>query len=561
MKLSSIPQIYRHLGRWYEILTVLSKYELAAWIGRLGPEFAKDLLKTRGGEAIARLPWETRLRLALIELGPTFIKFGQILSTRPDLIGFRLAEELQELQTNVPADPPEVVRSLLENELGRPPEELFAEFAPTPIASASIGQVHFARLRSGESVVVKVLHLGIEEKVNVDMEILTGLAALAEGLPEFRDYRPSLMAAEFQRTMRRELDFGRELRNIEQFAANFRNDPTVCIPKVYPELSSRRVLVMEAIRGTKFSDAEGRKALPLDTEELARRCAAIYLKMIFDHGFYHCDPHPGNLLAMRDGRIGLLDFGMVGRIDPWLREYVGEILLALSNLDAEHMTAMILRVSKTPPNLDRSALCLDVADFLSYYAGQSLEKFDLSGALTEMIEQIRGYRILLPARIIMLLKALIILEGTGRLLSPKFSLVEIIRPYRRKLLLQRFSPYRRLVKLHRLYAEAERLLDLLPQGVADLLDRLKSEHFDVRLEHRGLEPAVNRLILGVLGGALFIGGAVLMASSVPPLIDLPPLLPGVSAPGTAAITVAVILGLRLWRAIGKSGRLERKRHE
>ena len=191
MKLSSIPQIYRHLGRWYEILAVLSKYGLAAWIGRLGPDFAKDLLKARGGAAIARHPWETRLRLALAELGPTFIKLGQILSTRPDLVGVRLAEEFQQLQDNVPADPPQVVRKLIEAELGRPIDELFAEFEPEAMASASIGQVHRARLHSGEAVVVKVLHADIEKKVAVDMDILAGLAMMADMLPEFHNYRPA----------------------------------------------------------------------------------------------------------------------------------------------------------------------------------------------------------------------------------------------------------------------------------------------------------------------------------------------------------------------------------
>ncbi len=509
MKLSSIPQIRRHLGRWSEIVAVLSKYGLAAWIGRLGPDFAKDLLKARGGAAIAREPWETRLRLALAELGPTFIKLGQILSTRPDLVGVRLAEEFQQLQENVHADPPEVVRKLVEAELGRPIEELFAEFEPQAMASASIGQVHRARLHSGEAVVVKVLHADIEKKVSVDMDILAGLAMMAEMLPEFRSYRPSAIVAEFQRAMRRELDFGREERNIQQFAHDFRDDPTVCIPRTYPELSSRRVLTMELLEGIKLSEPERLAAAGVDGDEVARRGAAICLKMIFDNGFYHADPHPGNLLVMEGCRIGLLDFGMVGRIDERLHEGVSEMLVALSNLDAEHMTAMILRLGKTPADLDRAGLALDVADFLSYYASQSLDRFDLSGALNEMMEQIRRYHILLPARIVMLLKALVTLEGTARLVSPKFSLVEMIQPYRRKLIWRRFSPRRRLRKLHRLFSELEHLLDILPQGIADILDQMQGGRFDIHLDHRGLEPSVNRLVLGMLASSLFVGvGAV-----------------------------------------------------
>ena len=561
MKLSSIPQIYRHLGRWYEILAVLSKYELATWIGRLGPDFAKDLLKARGGAAIARHPWETRLRLAMAELGPTFIKLGQLLSTRPDLVGVRLAEEFQNLQANVPADGPAVVQKVIESELGQPIEQLFAEFEPEAMASASIGQVHRARLGSGELVVVKVLHADIERKTAVDLDILAGLAQMAEMIPEFRNYRPAAIVAEYQRAMRRELDFGREQRNIQQFAHDFSGDPTVCIPRTYPAFSARRVLTMELLDGIKLSESDRLAAAGVDLDQIARRGAAICLKMIFDHGFYHADPHPGNLLAMDGCRIGLLDFGMVGRIDERLHEDVSELLVALSDLDAEHMTSMILRLGKTPIDLDRSALSLDVADFLSYYATQSLERFDLSGALNEMVEQIRRYHIMLPARIVMLLKALVTLEGTARLVSPKFNLVELMQPYRQKLFWRRFSPRRRLRKLHRLYSELEHLVDVVPQGIANILEQMQGGRFDIHLDHRGLEPSVNRLVLGMLASALFVGSALMLSRDVPPLIYLPPLLPKVSAPGAAAAVVSIALGLRLWRAINKSGHLDRKKKD
>jgi ubiquinone biosynthesis protein len=555
MKLQSIPQIYRHLGRWYEILSVLSKYELAAWIRRLGPDFTKDLLKARGGAAIARQPWETRLRLALAELGPTFIKLGQILSTRPDLVGVRLAEEFQQLQENVPADPPEPVRQLIERELGRTIEELFAEFEPEAMASASIGQVHRARLHSGEDVVVKVLHADIETKVAVDMDILAGLAMMADMIPEFHNYRPSAIVSEFQRVMRRELDFGREERNIQQFAHDFRNDSTVHIPLTYPGLSTRRVLTMERLVGIKLSEPARLLEAGIDTDEVARRGAAICLKMIFDNGFYHADPHPGNLMVMDGCTIGLLDFGMVGRIDERLHEDTSEMLVALSNLDAEHTTSMIIRLGRTPADLDRSALNLDVADFLSYYASQSLEKFDLGGALNEMMEQIRRYRIVLPARIVMLLKALVTLEGTARMVSPKFSLVEMIQPYRRKLFLRRFSPRRRLRKLHRLYSELEHLVDILPQGLASILEQMQSGRFDIHLEHRGLEPSVNRLVMGMLASSLFVAAALLLSRQVPPLVY------GMSSLGLITMVVGVALGFRVWLAINKSGHLDQKKKD
>jgi ubiquinone biosynthesis protein len=280
--------------------------------------------------------------------------------------------------------------------------------------------------------------------------------------------------------------------------------------------------------------------------------------MVFDHGFFHADPHPGNLLVMKDGRIGMLDCGMVGRIDERLHEDVSELLVALSGMDAEHVTSLILRLGKTPPDLDRSALSVDVADFMSFYGTQTLDKFDLTGALNEMVEQIRRYNIMLPARITMLLKVLVTLEGTARLISPKFNLIDMIRPYRRKLLLRRFSPKQRLRKLYRFYSEMEHVADILPQGIVDILEQMQGGQFDIHLDHRGLEPSVNRLVLGMLASALFLGGALLLSRQVPPLLGYPHWLAELSAPGLAATIISIGMGARLWLAINKSGHLDRK---
>ena len=553
MKISSIPQIYRHVGRWGEILSVLSKYELAAWIGRLGPDFAKDLLKARGGASIARHPWQTRVRLAMAELGPTSIKLGQILSTRPDLVGVELADELKHLQTEVAADGPKVVRKTIEAQLGASSGDLFAEFDERPLASASIGQVHRAKLHSGEAVVVKVQHADIQRKIEVDLDILAGLAQMAQLIPEFQNYRPEAIVSEFRRALRRELDFAREERNIQQFARNFRRNSSVHIPRTYPKLCTGRLLTMELVEGTKLLEIVRQTPADVNLEEIARRGADICLEMIFSHGFYHADPHPGNILLMDDNVIGLLDFGMVGRIDEQMHEQIGEMLVAVSNQDVEHITSVITRVGAVPPTLDRTALSLDVADFVSHYGSLSLEQFDLSGALREMTEMIRRYNIMLPARIAMLIKALITLEGTSRLLSPKFSLIEVMAPYQRKMLWRQFSPGRRLRKLRRLYSEMEHLVSILPRGVVDILEQVQSGRFDVHLDHRGLEPSVNRLVLGMLASALFLGSSLLLSRNVPPLLW------SISLPGAFGMGTSIALGLRLWRAINKSGRLDRRK--
>jgi ubiquinone biosynthesis protein len=553
------------LGRWGEISLVLSKYEVANWVSRLGPDFAKDVLKAPGGTAIARHRWETRLRLALGELGPTFIKLGQMLSTRADLVGIELAEELQQLQANVPADPQEKVRETIELQLGRPMDELFREFEEEPIASGSIGQVHRARLKDGHPVAVKVQHAEVERKVLVDLDILAGLAQLAERIPEFQNYHPKAIVAEFRRVLRRELDFRRELRHMEQFARDFGHDPTVHIPRPYPRLCTGQVLVMELVEGIKLAETERLASRGVDLTEVAHRGANLYLEMIFGNGFYHADPHPGNVLLMDGHVIGLLDFGMVGRLDEQLQEDIEEMLLAVASQDAEHLTGIITRVGAVPQGLDRSALSVDVADLISHYAGQPMAGFDLSGALNEMTEMIRRYRITLPARIAMLVKVLVGLEGTARLLSPQFSLLELMRPYRKKMVLKRLSPRRRIRKMRRLYAQLEQLIQALPRGVIDIIEQVQSGKFDVHLDHRGLEPSVNRLVLGMLASAMFLGSALLVSRDVPPLIaDFPftgwiPAIRGVSVPGLLGIGLSLALGLRLWRAINKSGRLDRRK--
>ncbi len=550
MKISTIPQIYRHFNRWREILAVLSKYGLADWISRLGPEFAKDLLKNRGGEAIARHPWQARVRMAMAELGPTFIKLGQVLSTRPDLVGVELATELQQLETGVPADSPAQVAVCIEKELGQRAESLFAEFDPIAMASASIGQAHRARLVSGEQVVVKVQHPDIERRLQVNLDILVGLAQWAEKIPEFVNYHPRAIAAEFQRTVRRELDFRRELRNMLEFARQFRGDPTVHIPRAYPRLSTGRVLVMEFVEGIRLRETERLRAAGLDLNEVARRGAGLYMSMIFAHGCYHADPHPGNLVLMAGNVIGLLDFGMVGRIDERLREDIEEIVLAASDQDAEHVTSIITRVGAVPADLDRAALSVDVTDFMFHYGTESVEDLDLGKALNDLTEIIRRYRISLPARIAVLLKVLVTLQGTARLLNPQFSILEVMLPYRKKMLLQRFSLSRQVRRMRRFYWEFKHMIDVLPRGIVEILEQIQSGKFDVHLDHRGLEPSVNRLVLGMLASALFLGSAVLLGQRLPPQIH------DISIPGAAGCLLGLALGWRLWRAINRS--LERR---
>jgi len=561
MKLSSIPQLYRNMNRWTEILTVLSKYGLADWIQQLNLDFAKGLLKARDGEVLSRYSREARIRMALQDLGPTFIKLGQILSTRPDVVGVELAEELKRLQADVPADPPEVARQIIEAELSQPLSEIFSEFEDVAIASASIGQVHLARMRTGETVVVKVQHAGIEKIVAEDLDILAGIAALAERIPEFKDYRPTATVAEFQRALRRELDFGREERNMTQFDAQFEGDETIRIPKVYPELCTPRVLTMEYLDGIKLTQKDHLLAAGIDVCEVARRGAEIYVHMIFDTGFYHADPHPGNLLVLPGDVIGLLDFGMVGRIDERLREDIEDLMVGLTGGDADLLTITIMRLGSVPSGLDETGLRRDIGDFISEYASQNLEDLNFGDAMNDMFEIIRRYRIGLPPQVTMLLKTMVILDGTANMLNPSFSLMDLLKNHRRRIIMRRLSPARRVRKFMKLYSDLERLVEVLPRRVGEILEQVRVGKFDIHLDHRRLGPTVNRLVMGIMASALFLGSSQMLSMKVPPVLFREELwlgLKDLSILGLMGMVFSLGLGARLILAINKSGHLDRE---
>ena len=564
MKISTIPQAYRNANRWREILGVLSKYGLAGWLGRFELPIGQGLLTASNGQLIGKMSRDERIRRALEELGPTFIKLGQLLSTRPDQIGLQLADELSKLQSGAPADDIQWVRTLIEEDLGQPVEQLFATFEEKPVASASIGQVHRATLADGRVVAVKVLHQGIEERVRVDSDILVGLGELAERIPELKNYRPASTAQDFQRTIRRELDMSHERRRLEQFDAYFENDPRVRLPEAMPDLSSRRVLTADWIEGRKASDPGLRDEY--SAEELAtvaRHGAEVFTEMIFDHGVYHADPHPGNLLVLPGGVIGLVDFGMVGRLSNSLREDLEDMVIAIVNNEPAQLISVLTRVGQTPPGLDESELATDVTDFVEHYGHQSIGGFDLTGALNELIEIIQRRQITLPSSVGMLLKMLVQLEGTAQRLSPQFSLLEVLETQQKKIMLRRLSPIRQAKKVRRIYGEFEDLAEVLPRRIRDILQQVQSGKFDVHLDHRGLEPSVNRLVLGMMTSALFVGSSLMVSRSVWPIRGLEWIwlgfLNGVSLPGFIGLVLSGMLGLRILRAINKSGRLERRK--
>jgi ubiquinone biosynthesis protein len=531
-----------NIARAADVATILAKYGLAGWMADVEWEPIHKALKTEGGEVIASHPFEARVRLALIDLGTTFIKLGQMLSTRSDLVGKPMATELRKLLDQAPADPEETAIRVVEAELGRPVGECFKHFDGKAIASASIGQVHRARLTSGRLAAVKVQHPGIEGVIRRDLDILRYLAEIAEKNETLRRYQPVALVREFSRTMLNELDFRRELRNLQIFRRNFAKDETIAFPRPYPEFTSGRTLTMEYMKGVSVTDAKRIAKLGLDPSELAKRGAEVFIRMIFRDGFYHADPHPGNFLVLPDGRIGLLDAGMVGRIDDALARQIEDILLAAGDRDTVRLTDAVIRVCGTPAGLDRAALSTDLSEFFQEYGTQDLSRFDVGGALTAVTEMLHEHQMVLPSKLSMLIKCLALLEGTGRLMSPGFSLAELLEPWRKKLISRRYSPEAQIKSARRLLVDLERTVEALPMFISRIMERVDSGKAIVRLEHRHLKQAANRLVFGLIISGLLVSSSILMATHVPPEVRK------LSIPGLLGYLIAAGLGFRsLWK--------------
>ena len=545
--LSAIDRLERNAHRVREMAGVLVRYGLADWLRQIPGSRLQEWLRDAEGHTIADLSMPERIRLALTELGTTFIKLGQMLSTRPDLVGQDLARELVRLQSGTPPDPPGAAQAIVYTELGHPPEALFAHFEAAPFASASIAQVHSARLQSGEEVVVKIQKEGIEARIEADLSILADLAALAEKhVTELKPYGLVAVVRQFTKTLRDELDFTRERRNLEEFRRNFAEDDTVHFPRPWPAFSSRRVLTMERMQGILVSQTPALQADNIDRDGFARRGANVYLEMIFRDGFYHADPHPGNLMFLPGAVVGVLDCGMVQRLHEGLREDIEGALLALAQGDAEALTDSVWHLGTPPPTGRREPLMAELGEFVAEYTGQSLNELHLSAALTRLFDLLHRNHVFLPPGVALLLRTLVELEGTAQLLDPSFSLAEVIQPYYQKAIGRRLSPRRLALRLQRGSRDWDRLLQALPRDLYDLLQRMRAGTLSLHVDHRRLDPVVNRLVLGLVTSSLFLGSSLLWSMNAPPLIR------GVSLFGAIGYALALAIGFRLFRTIRRS---------
>jgi ubiquinone biosynthesis protein len=526
----------KHHRRINEIVRVLGRYGFAEWASRGASIPGVKIARQMADPAIAALSTGERLRGAVAELGATFVKFAQMLSLRPDLVGPAIAEELEKLQHAVGPDAGEVVTATVVAELGAPIEELFASFDPDAIGSGSIAQVHRATMRDGTEVVVKVLHAGVDRRVAEDLELMQAAAKFLEQKDrEIARYRPTTVVEEFDKMMRGAIDMRQELGNLERFCKSFEAEKDVAIPTPYPELSSRRALTMSRLVGRTFTDRAALEADGWDSDRLVRRAIDIYLEMIFRDGMFHADPHPGNFLLLPGHRIGILDFGDVGYITAERRAQLQSLVIAIGTYDVDGVTDTILEMSAPPADVDVLKLRGDIGIWLRRYFLRDIAHMDLGAALRSWTALMHHHHLTLPADQALLFRVMLELQGLGRDVGTEVSLAELAEPYVHQMLGERFDPQRIARHATRTARSWEHLVESLPDQVLAALESLRSGNLAVDFRVRDVDGAVDRLVDGLLASSSLLAASHLISRKAGPKVAGLSLA-GLAVGGGAALT-------------------------
>lgn len=529
--------VLRDYPRLHDIATVLIRYGWGDVVRALGVanllQRAGRILRWQTTNEISQLDLPVRIRLALTDLGPTFVKLGQILATRVDVFPPQWIEEFERLHSQVPPVDFQIIRPALEQAWGRPVEDLFASFDTEPFAAASIAQVHRARLHDGTAVVAKVRRPDILPMIEADLRILTHLARLLElEIPEVRRYRPLQIISQLRRSLLRELDLVKEARNMEAFGRNFAGDDEICrgvhIPRVYWDYCNEVVNVQEELVGIPGTQLEQARQAGMNLPLLAARGANAVLQMILVDGYFHADPHPGNVVFLAENRVGLLDFGMVGRITDKRRDQLIDFLDALVQKNEKGMIN-VLTLWAGDAEVDEDSLAYDLTEMVFGYDDLSLKDIHIGFLLSEITALMRDNQLSLPPDLTLLFKAMITLEGLGNQLDPHFHLVDHMTPFVHRVMEARYTPEALLRRSQRGMKEMAEVVFGLPRDVARLFRQVRRGNFRVdfdlkRLDHFGvqLNRAANRLTMGILTASLVVGSSIIMTvKGGPELFGLP----------------------------------------
>lgn len=538
----------RDLPRYRQILATLVRYGYQDVVSALHLEgIVRPFERVALGDDVPPHDRARRLRMVCEDLGPTFVKLGQVLSTRPDLLPEAYTSELAALRDDVRPFPYSEVEAILTEEYGRPPCDVFSLVDTVPVASASISQVHRALLRDGRQAALKVRRPGIEKVVQADLDILKNLAQLAERRLSFLvPYAPVALAREFERTLKREIDFNVERRTMERCQAQFARDFSAHIPFVLPEYSTSRVLAMEFIGGVGVTDLEGLRRMGVEPSLVAVRGARILLTQIFNFGFFHADPHPGNLRVLPGGVIAPLDYGMFGQLDAMTRERIADLLSGLLSQDADRVIRALNALEIRGDQVDSRALRRDVSELVAMYSDLTLDTIDLGILLRELIVFIRTHHLHIPPDLVLLIRSLVTIEGVGRSLDPHFDIASELYPFIRDLTLKRFRPWRILTTTIRTAEDLQRIATLLPDVLGQSLESIKRGELTVHFDLQHFESLVRQLTRAsnVLAVAVVIAGLVVGSSLV--------LRVGPASLAFGGFALAGLLGLTLaWTIVRK----------
>jgi len=522
-----ISRTVRGANRFREILSVFAKHGFGDLADKLGLDKYLDL----GGKYL-RLPPRVatihptrpeRFRMALEELGPAFIKLGQMIGNRPDLLAPEWAAALEKLQDSVPPFPTAQARQVVTEQFGQPVESLFASFCDSPIASASMAQVHVAEMGDGTRVAVKVQRPGIEDQVKVDVEIMFQLAQLLEKYVQGMDVlNPVAICEEFDRTIMKEIDFSLEASQMERFAQASADLAIFYVPKVHRSRTGRRVLTTEFIAGTKVSNLAGLRSAGLDPARVAQDLSQVLLHQVFKQGFFHADPHPGNILILPDGRVCFLDYGMVGSLSPTHRERLLDILVGVATQDAGRIAKTLLQLAFQPSDIVED-LEYQVSELLEAYSFVALKDFRIGEFLNRLIRLIIRNRLRMPPGFYLMLKAIVTLEGVARRLDPAFDMVESIKPFAKRAMRERLRPDRLARDLYYGALDLTPMLKEFPAQARDILGLIKRGKLRIEFQHQGLEPILKthermmtRMVFALVLASLIIGSSLVVLSGIPP---------------------------------------------
>lgn len=553
---------YRHILRYQQIIGIILKYGFENIIGAMNIdryiESGLQLIPfVTPHEKVERLSSSQRIRMALEELGPTFIKMGQILSSRPDLIPLDLLNELTRLQDHVPEFSFDDVKTIISAEFGKPYTDVFESMEEKPFASASIGQVHRATLNSEKLVAVKIQRPGIKKTIEIDLEIIHHLASIMENnIEEAAIFNPVKIVEEFARTIEKEIDYSIEASNMERMAQQFANDKTIHIPEVYTSESSQRVITMEYIQGIKANDIDAIDAAGLDRKIITRRGADFIMKQVFEYGFFHADPHPGNIFILEKNRICPIDFGMTGFVDQSTRELFVDLIHSIATSNFKLSSRLICQLSEyeIQPNLNQ--LEKDISSFVSTHLTKSLKDIRTAKMVNRFLELCAKHKLKIPPDFFLMIKAFTTIEGTARRLDPDFNMVAYAAPYVKAAKYQKFSPSKIAEDFFGIARESFRLMQIFPSDILEIMRLAKSGQLSFNMKIQGLDKLLNtqdqtsnRIAFAIIIAALIIGSAMVINSHVPPIFF------GVSVIGIAGFTAAAFLGIWLLIAIIRKGRL------